>query len=330
MAGFALLRGFVRERPNAARERALRARVEQCGKAESASEQAALDELRDAPRAARQRAPRGPAGLRALYRTPWYLFVGDSAAGVPRLLSAARAPQPIERGGIWQWTALDSMVAIAADPAVVEAPDEPRTRRAWCHALLALAQERGRLPINGIVVCVDVRRLQQEHAVVTGEAARLRHCVDQVASQLRLRLPIHVVVTGLEALDGFATVRAALPNAVRSQAIGHRLHNDRRSTANSVIDALFLRLHMLRMALLRGHPAPADRLAIHGFIEALRETEAGLHVLASELFDPRANAAAAQPCRGLFLCAADDAGSAFVDDVFERFLPADQPLARAV
>lgn len=329
MAGFALLRGFVRERPNAARERGLRALAEQCGEAESASEQASLDTLRDAPRAARQRASRGPAGSHALYRTPWYLFLGDSAADLPRLLSVAREPAPIAHDGIWHWTALRSMVAIAADPAVVESPDAPRTRRAWCHALLALAQERGRLPINGIVVCVDARRLQQERAVVTADAARLRRGVDHVASQLRLRLPIHVVVTGLQALDGYATVRAALPDAVRAEAIGHRLYNDRRSTADAVIETVFLRLYMLRMGLLRARPAAADRLAIHGFIEALRATEAGLHVLASELFDQRSGAVPAQPCRGLFLCAPDDAGGAFVEDMFERFLPADQPLARA-
>ncbi|RYF35351.1 MAG: hypothetical protein EOO26_01145 [Comamonadaceae bacterium] len=330
LAAFALLRSFVRERPNAARERALRAIAEQCGRAESAVEQASLDNLRDAPRAAHQRATRGPAGLRGIYRTPWYLFVGDSASGVPRLLAAASGESAsIDDGGIWHWTALDSMVAIAAAPAIVEAPDAPRTRRAWYHALLALAQERGRLPINGIVVCVDARRLQQERAVVAGEAARLRRCVDHVASQLRLRLPIHVVVTGLEALASFATVQAILPDAVRAQAIGHRLHNDRRSTADAVIDALFLRLYMLRMALLRSHPATADRLAIHDFIEALRGTEAGLRVLASELFGPHGGAVPAQPCRGLFLCATNDPGGTFVRDVFERFLPADQPLARA-
>ncbi|RYY55454.1 MAG: hypothetical protein EOO24_63240, partial [Comamonadaceae bacterium] len=283
LAGIALLRGLVRERPNAARELALDALIAQGGPAETSAEQDALDRIREAARATRQRATQGSGGLRALYRTPWYVFLGDRAADVPKLLSAARDSVPLDTTGTWQWRALRSMIAIGAEPDVIEAPDALSTQRAWCHALLALAQERGRLPLNGVVVCVDAHRLRQEHAVVAADATRLRRCVDQIASQLQLRLPVYVVVTGLEALDGFDTVRSALPTDVLAQAVGHRLHSDRRTSAHEVIDALFTRLHTLRMALLRARPAAADRHAVHLFIEGLRATESGLHVLATQL-----------------------------------------------
>lgn len=328
IAALAMLRDFVRERPNAARERALQALIAQCGRAESPDEQAALDRLGEAPRAARQGALRGAEGVQALYRTPWYLFLGDQAADVPALLSAAAGSVPLDASGIWRWTALRSMTAILADAAVIEAPNVPQTRRAWCHALLALAQERGRLPLNGVVVCVDARHLQQDRAVVSADAARLRQCVDQIASQLRLRLPVYVTVTGLQALEGYETVRSALPPEVLAQVIGHRLHSNKHTTANEVIDALFTRVRMLRMALLRACPAAPDRLAIHSFVEALRATEGGLHVLAAELFG-NGSSSPAQPCRGLYLSAAGASDGAFVHDLFERFLPADQPLARA-
>ena len=62
----------------------------------------------------------------------------------------------------WRWRFLPSMVAIEARPAAVHEPATPRERSLWYQALLALADQRERLPLNGIVVCVSAARLLGE------------------------------------------------------------------------------------------------------------------------------------------------------------------------
>jgi len=106
------------------------------------------------------------------------------------------------------------------------------------------------------------------------------------------------------------------------------------STAVTRSDALFeplaLRLHALRMGLLRSQPEPSRRQAIHAFVEQVRALQPGLRTFAQQLFEPARGGHAAARWRGLYLVAApgDSNQCAFVADLFQRFLPADQPLAR--
>lgn len=212
----------------------------------------------------------------------------------------------------------------------------------WWWGLLALCvagfallwtsvRRRGTSPLKGIVVYVDAKELLRDEAAVTANGARLRQKVGEMAQQVRLRLPVHVVVTGLESLEGYGVVHAALPAEVRAQAIGHRLRDNGGPDVDEAIDTLFTRLHALRMALLRAHPQIAERLAVHRFFEALRVSETGLRLLAKEMFTREERDAATQLCLGFYLAAAvsdGGVGGAFTEDLFRRFLPADQAFAR--
>ena len=86
----------------------------------------------------------------------------------------------------------------------------------------------------------------------------------------------------------------------------------------------------LRMALLREQPGARGRLAIHEFIEAMRALQPALRQVAEALFESHGRGSRGPRWRGLYVTAAASgaAGGAFVTDLFERFLPADQPLAR--
>ncbi|MET0936829.1 MAG: type VI secretion system protein, partial [Luteibacter sp.] len=230
------------------------------------------------------------------------------------------------------WTPMPSMTAIAMAPAFADSADTPSTRRAWCHALRALTEARRHVPLNGIAVCFAARDLQ--HVPGLREAAgRLRRRIDEAALHLRLQFPVFLLVTGLEGLPGYAVVRDALPDAVVREAVGHRLPLDaHRGTGETgeVFATPMAQWQALRMTLLRAHPAASERLAIHTFVEGLRDMEAGLAIVTDVLFAPDENGAPVQPWRGLYLTAADARGGVFVHDLFERFLPADRPLAHAI
>ena len=327
------------------RRRGLQRQIALCGQAESAAEQATLDGLQQAPRRARQALVRSTGHRAALYRVPWLLFLGDSAADVPRLLDAASA----SAGGsdtfqpFWQWHALPAMVAIGIDPQILQPATSARVRRLWCQALLALALERPRLPLNGIVVCVGASSLLQG-ATDTSSATCLRQLIDEAAEHLHLRLPIYLVITGLEKLSGYDTLRSSLSRDVQAQVIGYRWSgaagagaaasaraDDRAATA---FVSIMARLDALRMALLLQNSTPSARLAIHAFVEQVRALEPGLRQTANVLFGRFKEGRRPQRWRGLYLTGstpsgADASGAAFASDLFERFLPADQPLARS-
>ncbi|WP_431274978.1 type VI secretion system protein [Variovorax ureilyticus] len=276
-----------------------------------------------------------------LYTTPWFLFVGDASAKVTELLTLASgqpAAQDAPPSGrpFWRWHRLPSMIAIDVHPAVLTDPPDPRERSLWYRALLELAERRKRLPLNGIVACVSASMLLEPARVRSELARRLRALIHEAAEHLRIQLPVYLVVTGLERLDGFEALRGALPAGVLEQALGHRLHNGAapRAAADTQLDELYgeimQRMYALRMALFRAERNPAQRYAIHVFVEQLRSLQPGLRSTADVLFGYGAGPRSPR-WRGLYFTATPSNGSAgaFAQDLFMRFLPSDQPLAHS-
>lgn len=342
LVGFALLYGMVRDAGRGARRRALQRRIDALGPWAAEADEAAVPAIREAMSRARQALRQPPRPRDA--PVPWFLFLGDAAADLPGLLAAAGAerlaPPDSEPFGdpYWRWWLTGSMAALELHPAAVsDKANEPHTRGLWLQALLALAERRERLPLNGAVVCVAASELlRTDTASMKHPAARMRRLLDEAGDTLRLQLPVYLVVTGLERLTGYATLRGALPPEVLAQAVGHRLveplaAND---TAAARLDALFdpmaQQLHALRMALLREQPGASGRLAIHEFIEAMRALQPQLRQVADALFESHGRGSRGPRWRGLYFTAAASgaADGAFTADLFGRFLPADQPLVR--
>jgi type VI protein secretion system component VasK len=342
LVGFALLYGVVRDAGRGTRRRALQRRIDALGLRAAEADDAAVEAIGAAMSQARQ-ALRQPPRQRSA-PVPWLLFLGDAAANLPGLLAAAHAERLAPPGSepfgeaYWRWWCNGSMAAIELHPAALgEAATTPHTRSLWLQALLALAERRDRLPLNGLVVCIAAGELLRPgNETMKPLAARMRRLLDEAGDTLRLQLPVYLVVTGLEQLAGYAALRGALPPEVLAQAIGHRLAEP--AAANDVaagrMDALFdpmaQRLHALRMALLREQPSASGRLAIHEFIEAMRALQPALRQVGDALFESHGRGSRGPRWRGLYFTAAASgaAGGAFVNDLFERFLPADQPLVR--
>lgn len=287
-----------------------------------------------ARRAARQdAAPQAP--RRSLYAIPWFLFLGDEAANVPGLLRCAGAgpSPPGSDGSFWRWHFLQSTIAIEIGPLAL---GDRRERGRWYRALLELAERRERLPLNGLVACVAAAALLGDADGIEALAARLRLRIDEAVELLRTPLPLYLVVTGLEQLAGFEVVRGALPPDTLKQALGHRLTLgvgqagvvDARARLDGIFDELLPHLRALRMALLSDEADPARRHAIHAFVEQLRALQPGLRIAVQRLFDAPPGARTPR-WRGFFLASGPSEGGdgAFIADLFDHFLPADQPLA---
>jgi type VI protein secretion system component VasK len=357
LLGFGLLYAVVRDAGRGARRRGLLRRIAAMGTPAAGADRSAVDALRDAMAQAQQALRRAPRP-RSAVPVPWLLFFGGAGGGVPALIATAHAQRvpPSEDighpaaadpfgGAWWHWWLTGAAVAVEIHPrAAGDTAGTPPMRGLWLQSLLALAERRDRLPLNGLVVCVGARELlPREPSDLAPLAARMRRLLDETSDTLRLQLPAYLVVTGLEQLAGYATFHAALaalpsPSPeVLAQAVGHRLTDPSafiETPAGERFDAVFdpiaQQLHALRMTLLREQPTAAGRLAVHSFVEEVRALRPGLRRLAELLFEGHGKGTRMPRWRGLYFTAAasPETGGAFVRDLFTHFLPADQPLVR--
>ena len=334
LLALAMLWWFARGARRWARQHGLRAALARSGGVSSAALDQAFAQAREAlqPGAARLRP-------QALYAGPWMLFLGDRASRVCDLLAAASAtkdsapPCGDAADSFWRWWPMPQLVAIETDARLVDAlpqDDNIASTRAlmsaWYQALLTLAERRGALPLDGIALCVDAHSLLGRPEDVTDLAARLRARADDASHQLRMRLPTQVLVTGLDRLPGYATVRDALPEDVLAQAVGFRVPAGTLVVIDEVLDELSARLRALRMTLLRQQTDATGRLAVHEFFAQWLALQAGLGTFLKRLFAP-GGAPYRLRGRALYFVAAPEGQSrapAFVAELFTRFFPVER------
>lgn len=191
-------------------------------------------------------------GHRALYRLPFYLVVGAGQAGKSRLiersgqrfsLSQIDRAQALGREGEVPAYAVDWWIsddAVFIDPPgafVTQGADPAERRRAdslsrpklpagtqaklWAHLLDWLARNRSRRALNGLVLVVDLAALlhgtQEERTTL---AHLLRTRLYEVCNQVGMQLPIYVVLSKIDLLDGFDQLFNRLGVSQRERLFG--------------------------------------------------------------------------------------------------------------
>lgn len=319
----------------AARRRALDARIRLRERTDPPPLPATLDALRTAARQARRALCSTSDRHSPPHRRPWVLFAGDPTADLPGLLAAAHpaGPLPSPSAGdgdiFWRWWAMDHLAAIEVCPPPL-APALPQDSL-WLRALRELARLRPRLPLDGVALCVSTAALQADPSVARPTFELLCRRVQDTVQGLRVRMPVYLIVTGLQRLPGYATVRAALPPEAIARTLGVRA--DPRapdpasaSTLDLLFDPLMLRLQALRLGLLPQMHEASARADVHAFVEAMRALEPGLTRLFEQMVQAE-NASGRLPWHALCFTASGPDG-AFVSELFGRWIPEDQGLAR--
>ncbi len=161
-------------------------------------------------------------GKRALYALPWYLFVGPPGAGKTTALleSGLRFPAGAERvrgvGGTrnCDWFFTDE--AILLDTAG-RYTTEDEDREEWTTFLDLVRESRPDRPVNGVLVGISAQDLLGDERDLEDHADTIRRRVDELVTQLGLRLPVYLVVTKTDLVPGFVEiVRRARPRGPRA------------------------------------------------------------------------------------------------------------------
>jgi type VI secretion system protein ImpL len=154
-------------------------------------------------------------GGAALYELPWYLVIGNPAAGKSTAITQSGLNFPLAAGargdalavqGIggtrncdWFFTGDGILIDTAGRYSVHE-----EDRQEWLGFLGLLKKHRPKAPINGLLVCVSVAELTQGRPdAAIALAKRLRQRVQEITERLEVHAPLYLVFTKADLINGF-------------------------------------------------------------------------------------------------------------------------------
>jgi type VI secretion system protein ImpL len=197
------------------------------------------------------RVGKGKKGASSLYVLPWYMIIGPPAAGKTTLLQnsglnypyldPARSRSSVKgvggtRNCDW-WFSDEAVILDTAGRYVL--PVEADDTQEWLAFLDLLRKNRGRKPINGLMVGVSVQDLiGGTDEELESHALKIRSRVDELIKQLGITFPVYVVFTKCDLIRGFVEFFGSLSKTERAQAWGATIARDRttRQSADRIFD----------------------------------------------------------------------------------------------
>ena len=182
-------------------------------------------------------------GDAALYELPWYMVIGNPAAGKSTAIASSGLQFPFADSKIvqgvggtrncdWFFTTDGILLDTAGRYSVV---DEDRAE--WFGFLSLLKKYRKKAPINGIIIAVSVAELtgnRPEFAI--NLAKNLRQRVQELTEKLEVHAPVYVVFTKADLITGFNEFFQDAERGERDRVWGATLPYSQSTTGQQVLD----------------------------------------------------------------------------------------------
>lgn len=175
-------------------------------------------------------------GSAALYELPWYIVIGNPAAGKSTAVVKSGLNFPLAADGSkteaaviqgiggtrncdWFLTSEGILLDTAGRYSVHE-----EDRAEWLGFLGLLKKHRPKAPINGILIAVSVAELSQGKPEAAIQLAkRLRQRVQELTEKLEVFAPLYLVFTKADLISGFAEFFEDFDRAERDRVWGATL-----------------------------------------------------------------------------------------------------------
>ncbi|WP_058834354.1 type VI secretion system membrane subunit TssM [Luteimonas abyssi] len=171
-------------------------------------------------------------GKAALYELPWYVIIGNPAAGKSSAIlnSGLKFPFGDSRGNViqgiggtrncdWYFTT-EGIVLDTAGRYSVSVED----RLEWLTFLDLLKKNRPRAPLNGILIAASIAELSGSKPEFAIELAKnLRQRVQEITERLEVFAPVYVVFTKADLIAGFTEFFRSLDPSERENVWGATL-----------------------------------------------------------------------------------------------------------
>jgi len=181
-------------------------------------------------------------GARALYELPWYMIIGNPAAGKSSAVANSGLQFPFADGKIvqgvggtrncdWFFTTEGILLDTAGRYAV---QDEHRPE--WFGFLDLLKKYRKRAPINGILIAVSIAELRGDDPEAGIKLARsLRKRVQDLIERLEVFAPVYVVFTKADLIAGFGEFFAQAERNERERVWGATMPYQRKASSQQML-----------------------------------------------------------------------------------------------
>jgi len=181
-------------------------------------------------------------GSAALYELPWYMIIGHPAAGKSTALLQSGLTFPFsEQGGSVQgvggtrhcdwFFSTEGVLLDTAGRYATQNENRERDEYEWLGFLRLLKRYRSKAPVNGILVATSLPELVQYNSEdFTLYARQIRERIHEIEDIFELRVPIYLIFTKLDLLDGFGQFFEDLNEVGRDRVWGatlsHELEDD--------------------------------------------------------------------------------------------------------
>ncbi len=239
-------------------------------------------------------------GSAALYELPWYIVIGNPAAGKSTAVvkSGLKFPFADKAGSVvqgiggtrncdWFFTSEGILLDTAGRYSVHE-----EDRSEWLGFLGLLKKQRPKAPINGILIAASLAELSQARPEAAIQLAKnLRQRVQELTETLEVFAPVYLVFTKADLIAGFTEFFEDRDRAERERVWGATLPYDPLSRADAVaqfdkhFDELFdglKEMSVARMSLHRGESLPPGVLTFPLEFSALKSS---LRAFVATLFE---------------------------------------------
>ncbi|WP_022974750.1 type VI secretion system membrane subunit TssM, partial [Xanthomonas maliensis] len=182
-------------------------------------------------------------GKAALYELPWYVIIGNPAAGKSTAIlnSGLQFPFQDNRSNViqgiggtrncdWYFTTTGIVLDTAGRYSV-----SVEDRLEWLTFLGLLKKNRPRAPINGVIIAVSIAELSGSKPEFAIELAKsLRQRVQEITERLEVFAPVYVVFTKADLIAGFAEFFRGLDPSERDGVWGATLPYDPKSEVDAL------------------------------------------------------------------------------------------------
>lgn len=252
----------------------------------------------------------------ALVSLPWYALVGPPGAGKASALRQAGLQFPETEtemdtelrvrgvGGSRNCNVWFSREALLLDTA--GAPDDERPE--WLNFLQLLRSQRRAKPLNGLIAAVsigDVVNATTEDVEVLAEALRAR--LEEIAGELQVALPVYLLLTKCDQVEGFSELFGSLRASERDRVLGFTLPFSGARSLDDAFDELTNALRHTAIVRMAEERSQRARQLAFAFPEQLAAMRANLALFVEQLFGKNERL----PLRGVYFSSARQEGPRF-------------------